>query len=218
MKCPHCGAELPAHASYCPSCGRPVLRIRPKRVCTNCGAEVPEDADHCPGCGRPVRRRAQTEGDEQEASSGTTGVGANVGAGRSSFAAALLRDRYAWLQAILPPVLATLYRLFLLRHNANLDLENTLLLLEGFIFFFGYLDVKDISARPEMYDGAAFSSRYMYLSYFVPMLSLWERRRLPGMHPRAAYAMVHTVLVTIFVIVYVFTSDGAVLLQSGGGL
>lgn len=212
MKCPHCGAELPAHASHCPACGQPILRIRPKRVCTNCGAEVPEDADHCPGCGRPVRRRAQTEGTDPAT------AGANAGAGRSSFRAMLMRDRYAWLQAVLPPVLATLYHLLFLRNNPSFNLENTFLLLEGLIFFFGYLDVKDISARPEMYDGAAFSSRYMYLSWFVPMLSLWERRRLPGMQPKAAYAMVHTVLMTIFVIVYVLTFDGAALLPSGGGL
>ncbi len=216
MKCPHCGAELPAHASYCPSCGQPILRIRPKRVCTNCGAEVPEDADHCPGCGRPVRRKMPKDHTEKSDSAARTGAQVRAGAGRSAFRTMLRRDRYAWLQAVLPPVLAILYRLFLLRHDPGVDLLNTFLLLEGLIFFFGYLDIQEISKRPEMYDGAAFSSRYMYLSYFAPMLSLWERPKLPGMEPKALYAPVHTVLLTIFVAVYVFSSNGAVLLQSSG--
>lgn len=214
MKCPKCGAEISDYASHCPECGTPIVKIRPKRVCTNCGAEVPDDATVCPGCGRPVKRR------EHQQAHGANAGGAN--AGGASFTAGIRqswkRDKYAWLQAVLPIVLAFLYHINLLQDKMSFNLMNTALIFEGLIFFFGYLDVKEISQRPEMYGGVAFSSRYMYLSYFLPVMSFFERRQLPGMKRNAQYPIVHAVLLAIFVVLMLFTSDEVMLLEAGGVL
>ena len=222
MKCPKCGAEISDYASSCPECGTPIVKIRPKRVCTNCGAEVPDDATVCPGCGRPVKRR------EHQQSHGANAGGANAGGASAmhgsgaSFTAGIRqswkRDKYAWLQAVLPIVLAFLYHINLLQDKMSFNLMNTALIFEGLIFFFGYLDVKEISQRPEMYGGVAFSSRYMYLSYFLPVMSFFERRQLPGMKRNALYPIVHAVLLAIFVVLMLFTSDEVMLLQAGGAL
>lgn len=235
MKCPKCGAEISDYASHCPECGTPIVKIRPKRVCTNCGAEVPDDASVCPGCGRPVKRRehqqahaanagganaggtASMHGNESNAGGAmsTHGSGASFTAGiRQSWK----RDKYAWLQAVLPIILAFLYHINLLQDKMSFNLMNTALIFEGLIFFFGYLDVKEISQRPEMYGGVAFSSRYMYLSYFLPVMSFFERRQLPGMKRNALYPIVHAVLLAIFVVLMLFTSDEVMLLQAGGAL
>ena len=222
MKCPKCGAEISDYASSCPECGTPIVKIRPKRVCTNCGAEVPDDETVCPGCGRPVKRR-----EHQQAHAANAG-GANAGGsssmhGRDASLTARIRqswkrDKYAWLQAVLPIVLAFLYHINLLQDKMSFNLMNTALIFEGLIFFFGYLDVKEISQRPEMYGGVAFSSRYMYLSYFLPVMSFFERRQLPGMKRNAIYPIVHAVLLAIFVVLMLFTSDEVMLLQAGGAL
>lgn len=220
MRCPKCGAEISDYASHCPACGTPIVKIRPKRVCTNCGAEVPDDATVCPGCGRPVKRR------EHQQSHAANAGGANAGGASSThgsgFMARILeswsRDKYAWLQAVLPIILAFLYHINLLQDKMSFNLMNTALIFEGLIFFFGYLDVKEISQRPEMYGGVAFSSRYMYLSYFLPVLSFFERRQLPGMKRNALYPIVHAVLLAIFVILMLFTSDEVMLLEVGGAL
>lgn len=215
MKCPKCGAEISDYASHCPACGTPIVKIRPKRVCTNCGAEVPDDATVCPGCGRPVKRREH----QQPHGANAGGAAAMHGSGfmariRQSWA----RDKYAWLQAVLPIVLAFLYHINLLQDKMSFNLMNTALIFEGLIFFFGYLDVKEISQRPEMYGGVAFSSRYMYLSYFLPVMSFFERRQLPGMKRNALYPIVHAVLLAIFAILMLFTSDEVMLLEVGGAL
>ena len=220
MKCPKCGAEISDYASHCPACGTPIVKIRPKRVCTNCGAEVPDDATVCPGCGRPVKRR------EHQQPHGANAGGANAGGAAamhgSGFMARIrqswVRDKYAWLQAVLPIVLAFLYHINLLQDKMSFNLMNTALIFEGLIFFFGYLDVKEISQRPEMYGGVAFSSRYMYLSYFLPIMSFFERRQLPGMKRNALYPIVHAVLLAIFAILMLFTSDEVMLLEVGGAL
>lgn len=235
MKCPKCGAEISDYASHCPECGTPIVKIRPKRVCTNCGAEVPDDATVCPGCGRPVKRR------EHQQAHGANAGGANAGGAASmngsgvsaggasatqgsgtSFTAGIRqswkRDKYAWLQAVLPIILAFFYHINLLQDKMSFNLMNTALIFEGLIFFFGYLDVKEISQRPEMYGGVAFSSRYMYLSYFLPVMSFFERRQLPGMKRNALYPIVHAVLLAIFVVLMLFTSDEVMLLQAGGAL
>lgn len=235
MKCPKCGAEISDYASHCPECGTPIVKIRPKRVCTNCGAEVPDDATVCPGCGRPVKRRehqqahaANAGGANEGGASATHGSGVNAGGASAtqgsgaSFTAGIRqswkRDKYAWLQAVLPIVLAFLYHINLLQDKMSFNLMNTALIFEGLIFFFGYLDVKEISQRPEMYGGVAFSSRYMYLSYFLPVMSFFERRQLPGMKRNAVYPIVHAVLLAIFVVLMLFTSDEVMLLQAGGAL
>lgn len=235
MKCPKCGAEISDYASSCPECGTPIVKIRPKRVCTNCGAEVPDDATVCPGCGRPVKRRAHQQahganagGANAGGASAMHGCGSNAGStsathgSGASFTARIrqswTRDRYAWLQAVLPIVLAFLYHINLLQDKMSFNLMNTALIYEGLIFFFGYLDVKEISQRPEMYGGVAFSDRYMYLSYFLPVMSFFERRQLPGMKRNALYPIVHAVLLAIFVVLMLFTSDEVMLLQAGGAL
>ena len=220
MKCPKCGAEISDYASHCPACGTPIVKIRPKRVCTNCGAEVSDDATVCPGCGRPVKRR------EHQQPHGANAGGANAGGAAamhgSGFMARIRQswvcDKYAWLQAVLPIVLAFLYHINLLQDKMSFNLMNTALIFEGLIFFFGYLDVKEISQRPEMYGGVAFSSRYMYLSYFLPVMSFFERRQLPGMKRNALYPIVHAVLLAIFAILMLFTSDEVMLLEVGGAL
>ena len=220
MKCPKCGAEISDYASHCPACGTPIVKIRPKRVCTNCGAEVPDDATVCPGCGRPVKRR------EHQQASGTNAGGANAGGAAAMHGSGFMarirqswaRDKYAWLQAVLPIVLAFLYHINLLQDKMSFNLMNTALIFEGLIFFFGYLDVKEISQRPEMYGGVAFSSRYMYLSYFLPVMSFFERRQLPGMKRNALYPIVHAVLLALFAILMLFTSDEVMLLEVGGAL
>lgn len=235
MKCPKCGAEISDYASHCPACGTPIVKIRPKRVCTNCGAEVPDDATVCPGCGRPVKRRehqqaqgANAGGANAGGASSIHGSGVNAGGASAtqgsgiSFTAGIRqswkRDKYAWLQAVLPIVLAFLYHINLLQDKMSFNLMNTALIFEGLIFFFGYLDVKEISQRPEMYGGVAFSSRYMYLSYFLPVMSFFERRQLPGMKRNALYPIVHAVLLALFAILMLFTSDEVMLLEVGGAL
>ena len=219
MKCPKCGAEISDYASNCPECGTPIVKIRPKRVCTNCGAEVPDDATVCPGCGRPVKRREHQQ--SHEANAGTTHADGAANGNRASFLNHVRqswnRDKYAWLQAVLPIVLAFLYHVNLLQDKMSFNLMNTALIFEGLIFFFGYLDVKEISQRPEMYGGVAFSSRYMYLSYFLPVVSFFERRQLPGMKRKELYPIVHAVLLIIFLILMLFTSDEVMLLQTGAG-
>ncbi len=220
MKCPKCGAEISDYASHCPACGTPIVKIRPKRVCTNCGAEVPDDATVCPGCGRPVKRR------EHQQAHGANAGGANAGGAEAMHGSGFMarvrqswaRDKYAWLQAVLPIVLAFLYHINLLQDKMSFNLMNTALIFEGLIFFFGYLDVKEISQRPEMYGGVAFSSRYMYLSYFLPVMSFFERRQLPGMKRNALYPIVHAVLLALFAILMLFTSDEVMLLEVGGAL
>lgn len=217
MKCPKCGAEISDYASHCPACGTPIVKIRPKRVCTNCGAEVPDDATVCPGCGRPVKRR------EHQQAHGANAGGANAGGAAAMHGSGFMarirqswaRDKYAWLQAVLPIVLAFLYHINLLQDKMSFNLMNTALIFEGLIFFFGYLDVKEISQRPEMYGGVAFSSRYMYLSYFLPVMSFFQRRQLPGMKRNALYPIVHAVLLAIFIVLMLFTSDEVMLLQTG---
>ena len=222
MKCPKCGAEISDYASSCPKCGTPIVKIRPKRVCTNCGAEVPDDATVCPGCGRPVKRREHQQAHAANAGGANAGGASSMHGRSASFTARIRqswkRDKYAWLQAVLPIVLAFLYHINLLQDKMSFNLMNTALIFEGLIFFFGYLDVKEISQRPEMYGGVAFSSRYMYLSYFLPVMSFFERRQLPGMKRNAPYPIVHAVLLAIFVVLMLFTSDEVMLLQAGGAL
>ena len=168
MKCPKCGAEISDYASHCPECGTPIVKIRPKRVCTNCGAEVPDDATVCPGCGRPVKRREHQQAHGANAGGANAGgassvhrSGANAGGASSMHGSGFMarirqswaRDKYAWLQAVLPIVFAFLYHINLLQDKMSFNLMNTALIFEGLIFFFGYLDVKEISQRPEMYGG-----------------------------------------------------------------
>ena len=219
MKCPKCGKEISDYEKNCPYCGTPIIRIRPKRVCMNCGSEVPDDSSICPGCGRPVKRReTQQNNEKRNEYTASAGHGTQNESYREQLQRTWKKDRYAWLQAILPLVLAFLYHATLLQDNESFNLINTALILEGLTFFFGYLDVKDISKRPEMYGGVAFSSRYMYLSYFLPALSLWERRTLPGMKRNALYPVIHVLLLLLFILLMVMSSHAVALYGAGPGV
>lgn len=218
MKCPKCGKEISDYERNCPYCGTPIIKIRPKRVCTNCGSEVPDDASVCPGCGRPVKRRETLQNQAKRSEHREDACGASEPSRKDAFVRMMKKDRYAWLQAVLPAVLAFLYHATLLQDNETFNLMNTALILEGLTFFFGYLDVKEISKRPEMFGGVAFSSRYMYLSYFLPVLSFWERRTLPGMKRNALYPVVHVVLLMLFAVLLVMSSHAIALYGAGPGM
>ena len=215
MNCPKCGADIDAHTSNCHKCGNPIIRIKPMRVCTNCGSDVPDEADKCPGCGRTIKRRkhqtaggfgsTNTSGAGWVSASDASGTGAfdggmsNAKGTAGGFIAELKKEKYAWLQAIVPGVLALAYHWLVLRDNMEFNLANTFLIFEALVFIFGYMDIKDLEKRPEMMGGLVYSSRFVYMSYFLPILSLWERKQLPGMNRRAMYPLVHTVLFTILV-------------------
>lgn len=49
--CPNCGAQLPAGAKFCMSCGQP---LSVKNVCPKCGSELPSGAKFCLNCGEKV--------------------------------------------------------------------------------------------------------------------------------------------------------------------
>jgi hypothetical protein len=55
MFCAGCGVELPAHAAYCPACGR---RASGGPPCSNCGAPTLFEAEACSGCGHILSPRA----------------------------------------------------------------------------------------------------------------------------------------------------------------
>ena len=89
------------------------------------------------------------------------------------------------------------------------NLANTFLIFEALVFIFGYMDIKDLEKRPEMMGGLVYSGRFVYMSYFLPILSLWERKQLPGMNRRAMYPLVHTVLFTILVFSVMISMNSA---------
>lgn len=188
MKCNHCGNEISDQAERCPYCHTPILRIRPKHVCPNCGTEVPDTMDHCPGCGKTVRRSASegTNGSERSHASKHSGL-----------------DTYAWLQAIVPMLVATLYHFSALHEHPGFNLVNTLLLFEGLTIFFGYLDVRTLSGRIG-YGSEIMPHSYIVLSYVLPAYSMWQRRELPGMKKTALYPVVSLLLFTIFFFIVLF--------------
>ncbi|MEW5956419.1 MAG: LysM peptidoglycan-binding domain-containing protein, partial [Chloroflexota bacterium] len=53
-ECSSCGAELTAHQTRCPICGKPTVHYHRQRRCLHCGAPVAERAKTCLMCGQPV--------------------------------------------------------------------------------------------------------------------------------------------------------------------
>jgi LysM repeat protein len=53
-ECSACGAELTAHETRCPICGKPTAYYHRQRRCLNCGAPAAEKAITCMMCGNPV--------------------------------------------------------------------------------------------------------------------------------------------------------------------
>jgi LysM repeat protein len=53
-ECSACGAELAAHETRCPICGKPTAYYHRQRRCLNCGAPAAEKAVTCMMCGQPV--------------------------------------------------------------------------------------------------------------------------------------------------------------------
>ncbi len=56
MNCAHCGAENPANAKFCMSCGTAT-----SLTCASCSTELPVDARFCFACGTPIAPDAQPE-------------------------------------------------------------------------------------------------------------------------------------------------------------
>lgn len=54
IECSACGAELAAHETRCPICGKPTAYYHRQRRCLNCGAPAAEKAVTCMMCGQPV--------------------------------------------------------------------------------------------------------------------------------------------------------------------
>ncbi len=54
IECSACGAELAAHATRCPICGKPTAYYHRQRRCLNCGTPAAEKAVTCMMCGKPV--------------------------------------------------------------------------------------------------------------------------------------------------------------------
>ncbi len=212
MRCPKCNSDIPDDSRKCPKCFTPIIKIKPMRICTNCGSEVPDDADICPGCGRGIKRKAHqtasgnsASGYREKAESTSTGTDGNNC--HSKLISEFKRDKYAWLQSFLPGTLALIYHFLVLRNNITFNLINTFIIYEALSFFFGYKDIKNLSTRPEMMDGLVYSEKFVFMSYFLPMLSLWDRRQLPGMNRRALYPLIHTVIFTLLIISVMFTMD-----------
>ena len=59
MKCPKCGARIPAGLAICPECGASQSGKERYARCRYCGARVPRGVHVCPQCGRPPTLRGR---------------------------------------------------------------------------------------------------------------------------------------------------------------
>jgi membrane protease subunit (stomatin/prohibitin family) len=55
IKCPNCGAIIPADSKFCPKCGYKLVKDQPKTIeCPNCHKQIPADSKFCPYCGYKI--------------------------------------------------------------------------------------------------------------------------------------------------------------------
>jgi len=56
IRCPKCGAKVPAGAKFCPECGAKIEPPKPAVLtnCPKCGAKLPAGAKFCPSCGEKI--------------------------------------------------------------------------------------------------------------------------------------------------------------------
>lgn len=59
QKCEKCGAEVPAGAAFCSSCGASLKTEEPEAeepvvFCTSCGEKMPAGTKFCTTCGQPM--------------------------------------------------------------------------------------------------------------------------------------------------------------------
>ena len=62
VKCPNCGSDVPADASFCNHCGGKIQK-EPEGIskCPNCGKEVADDALFCNNCGCKITKEAEVK-------------------------------------------------------------------------------------------------------------------------------------------------------------
>jgi len=51
VKCPNCGADVPAGSKFCNNCGQKLVA---ESKCPNCGVDVPPGSKFCPNCGQKL--------------------------------------------------------------------------------------------------------------------------------------------------------------------
>lgn len=51
VKCPNCGADVPAGSKFCNNCGQKLVA---ESKCPNCNADVPPGSKFCPNCGQKL--------------------------------------------------------------------------------------------------------------------------------------------------------------------
>ena len=57
MVCKNCGAELLEGASFCTSCGTPIVEKK-ETLCTQCGSPISEEHAFCPYCGTSTKQQS----------------------------------------------------------------------------------------------------------------------------------------------------------------
>lgn len=204
MKCNKCGAEISEKEKYCPRCGNPIIRIKPKSLCSGCGTEIPDNVEYCPGCGKKIIRRSPEEkslGNENRISTDNAGSGNIPNVSFSS--GSIRKDVYAWEQAVLPSLIALIYFLVKQGGEGSQALLNSLLIFAGFTVMFGFMDVAELN-RILRGQKMVLSEELQMQIAFLPIVGLWKRRLIPGLDKAAAYPHAHCILVLIYAFVISF--------------